>query len=106
MYAPRSTTLLRLVAGSTDTPAMTTREDVDLMTVPMPIMDVETVVRGSLRAVAQNKAVYIPGLMNRIVVGSIGRRLLTRGMSVAIQGKFMSRCAPERLMLRPKDTKR
>ncbi|MAG29858.1 MAG: short-chain dehydrogenase [Deltaproteobacteria bacterium] len=93
-----------LVPGSTDTPSMTARDDVDLMTVPMPIMDVEPVVRGGLRAVARNKAVYIPGLMNRIVAGPIGRRLLSRGMSVSLQGRFMSRCAPERLMVRPKTT--
>ena len=85
-----------LVPGPTKTPAFTDRTDIDLKTMPMPPMPVAPVVRAGLRGVMKNKAIVIPGTMNKIM-DWMGRRIMTRGMAAGMWGMLMNKAAPSRL---------
>jgi uncharacterized protein len=85
-----------LVPGPTDTPAVAPRDDVDFSKMPMTPMKTQAVVRGSLKAVLANKAVYVPGTMNRIMA-FMSRRAMSRGTATAMWSTLMNRMIPAHL---------
>ena len=85
--------------GPTSTPAFHDRKDVDLTVMPLPPMPVEQCVRGALKALRRNQPLYIPGMLNKLMAGLMGRKLLPRQASVAMWGTLMKRATPQELML-------
>lgn len=85
--------------GPTSTPAFHDRQDVDLKVMPLKPMPAAQCVRGALKALNRNQPLYIPGLLNKIMAGLMGRKLLPRQASVAMWGMLMKRGTPQDLML-------
>lgn len=85
-----------LVPGPTDTPAVAPREDVDFSKMPMSPMNTRSVVRGALKAVLANKAVYVPGIMNQ-VMAVMSRRAMSRGTATVMWSTLMDRMIPAHL---------
>lgn len=83
-----------LVPGPTRTPGIGPREDIDFSKIPMKPMEAEAVVSAGIRALARNKAVAVPGVMNKLMTGFMGRKLMTRAANVALWGKLMADCIP------------
>jgi uncharacterized protein len=87
-----------LVPGPTDTPAVAPRDDVDFSKMPMSPMSTRSVVRGALKAVLANKAVYVPGTMNQ-VMAVMSRRAMSRGTATALWSTLMNRMIPAHLKI-------
>ena len=85
--------------GATSTPSFHDRQDVDLTVIPTKPMPVEQCVRGALKALYRNQPLYIPGVLNKIMAGLMGRTLLPRQASVALWGTLMKRGTPQSLKL-------
>ncbi|KAA3643394.1 MAG: SDR family NAD(P)-dependent oxidoreductase [Chloroflexi bacterium] len=79
-----------LVPGPTDTEMMTS-VDADMSSMPMPAMPASQAVKEALQALERNKPYLVPGTLNRLMVGLMGRRLLTRGANVKMWGTIMKR---------------
>ena len=94
-----------LTPGPTATPGLSERDDVDLKKVPAPAMKPETVVKGALKALYQNKPLYIPGLMNKMT-DFMGRKLMTRNGYAKMWGMMMSMAVPDSLKIKEKQKKR
>lgn len=95
-----------LVPGPTDTPGIGVRDDIDFSKLPMKPMRVETVVGMGIRALVKNKAVCIPGMMNKMMAGLMGRRIFSRAANVSMWGMLMARCIPKAGKLIAVDVKR
>jgi len=61
----------------------------DLRRVPMPVMDTEALVRGSLRAIGSRRALISVGLLNRIM--AFITSITPRRMNTALMGVMMKR---------------
>ena len=85
--------------GATSTPGFHDRQDVDLSAMPAKPMPVEQCVRGALKALYRNQPLYIPGFLNKVMAGLMGRKLLPRQASVALWGTIMKRVTPQALRL-------
>ncbi len=88
--------VLTVAPGATDTPMLEAsrgdrRVRRELKTLNFPMMAPEDVVVGSLVALQKNKSTYVPGFINRLRVGLLGRHLLTRGANVNIWAAAMER---------------
>jgi short-subunit dehydrogenase len=89
-----------LVPGPTDTPAVGPRDDIDFSKMPVSPMKARPVVRGALQAVLANKAVYVPGLMNK-VLAVMSRRAMSRGTASAMWSSLMKKAVPDHLKVTP-----
>ncbi len=79
-----------LVPGPTDTP-MADGMDATMDNMPMTLMSPEQAALEGLLALEKNKAYHVPGRMNRLMSGFMGRRILTRNASVSMWGSLMKR---------------
>lgn len=83
-----------IAAGATATPMLeidNPKAHKALSSFFVPVMTPERVVKGSIKAIERNKAVYIPGARNRFMVGFIGRRLLSRKANIAFWASVFGR---------------
>lgn len=77
-----------LMPGPTRTEAYSGRDDIDFSKMPMPPMTVERVVKVALNGLMKNKAVVIPGGMNK-VMDFMTRRIMSRKMTSKMFGFLM-----------------
>jgi uncharacterized protein len=85
-FKPRGVYVTVLPPGMTDTPVLT-RFGLDLKTMPIKAMKVDQAVAEGLNALAVNKAIIIPGRMNRIM-GAILPASVTRHMMMKMFEKM------------------
>jgi len=86
------------VPGPTSTPGLNERTDIDMTKLPGPVMSVETLVSISLKGLAKNKALIIPGAPNR-VMDFVFRRVLPRSFGRNMLGNTIGKHTPARLTM-------
>ena len=84
--------------GPTDTPALQQRTDIDLAELPGPVMAVDKLVELSLKGLAKNKPIVIPGLSNRMI-DSMSRRILPRQAGRNMMGSLTAKHTPAELSM-------
>ncbi len=84
--------------GPTDTPAIHARTDIDLSKLPGPVMAVDKLVSISLKGLAKNKPLVIPGGMNKMI-DTMSRRVLPRQAGRNMMGGQIAKHTPAELSL-------
>lgn len=74
---PRNVHVSVLVPGTTNTPGLNQRDDLDVTHSPMPQMSPDVVVAVGLRALERGRPSRVPGLLNRLMIRLIPQRLGT-----------------------------
>jgi short-subunit dehydrogenase len=85
-----------IAPGPTKTPALIDRTDIDLGQLPGPVMDVSKLVDLSLKGLAKNKPIVIPGASNKMI-DSMSRRVMPRQGARNMMGSITARHVPEEL---------
>lgn len=79
--------------GPTDTPAVHGRTDIDLSKLPGPVMAVDKLVAVSLKGLAKNTPLVVPGVSNRMI-DSLSRRMLPRQAGRNMMGSLIAKHTP------------
>jgi len=87
-----------LLPGPTSTPVYHENKDVDFNQMPMTPMSVASVVDEGLMTLSKNKPSHISGKLNRIM-GSMGKRILSRNANINMWGQLMKKVTPKRLLV-------
>jgi short-subunit dehydrogenase len=87
-----------VVPGTTNTPGLNERTDIDLGKMPGPVMSADKLVSVGLKGLAKNKPLVVAGWSNR-VMDFMFRRVLPRQTGRNMMGMNLTKHAPTELTM-------